>query len=198
MFNGESDKMRINVKNIVWFTKPKKKVKLTATIGKDERLKINEEFRCKLPDNIQFGFDESSRTLFIAEAENTERRYKKHRWSMIYGLAKAITDTGLKLPVCFEFTYNDVHKWWEGTVLLRKKSGEYDVEQLLALYKPLADKLFNKIGKTMPREDRRQLIELAFCEAIKKYTGACGDLEEYLTEKIRCLIKPENSQYVNL
>ena len=43
-----------------------------------------------------------------------------------------------------------------------KEKNEYDMEQIMALYKPVAYKLFNRIGKTTPKEDRRQIIALAF------------------------------------
>lgn len=70
------------------------------------------------------------------------------------------------------------------------------MEQVLALYKPIADKIFNQIGKTTPTEDRRQIINLAICEAAKEYTPAYGDLEKFITKRTKESLKLKNHHYV--
>lgn len=77
-----------------------------------------------------------------------------------------------------------------------KEKNEYDMEQIMALYKPVADKLFNRIGKTAPKEDRRQIIALAFCEAAREYTASCGDIETYITKRATEILKGNNMLYV--
>ncbi|MBR5156166.1 MAG: transcriptional regulator [Clostridia bacterium] len=155
---------------------------------------MSDALRNQLPENIQFGFDASSRTLVIAESENP--RNKKCKNVMVFGLVEEILSTGMKLPVCFEFEYDDANKLWTGQVVLRKKKHEYDLEQVLALYKPIADKLFIQIGKTTPKEDRRQIIALAICEAVKEYTPAFGDFEKFITKRAKESLKIKNRHYV--
>ncbi len=186
--------MQLNLEKIVWFNKPKKQEKLTATLGSNQKLFLSDALRNQLPENIQFGFDASSRTLVIAESENP--RDKKCKNGMVFGLVDEILSTGLKLPVCFEFEYDDANKLWAGQVILRKKKQEYDLEQVLALYKPLSDKLFIQIGKTTPKEDRRQIIALAICEAVKEYTPAFGDFEKFITKRAKESLKIKNRHYV--
>ncbi len=186
--------MQLNLEKIVWFNKPKKQEKLTATLGSNQKLFLSDALRNQLPENIQFGFDASSRTLVIAESENP--RDKKCKNGMVFGLVDEILSTGMKLPVCFEFEYDDANKLWAGQVILRKKKQEYDLEQVLALYKPLSDKLFIQIGKTTPKEDRRQIIALAICEAVKEYTPAFGDFEKFITKRAKESLKIKNRHYV--
>ena len=186
--------MQLNLEKIVWFNKPKKQAKLTATLGSNQKLFLSDALRNQLPENIQIGFDASSRTLVIAESKNP--RDKKCKNGTVFGLVDEITSTGMKLPVCFEFEYDDANKLWVGQVVLRKKKHEYDLEQVLALYKPIADKLFIQIGKTTPKEDRRQIIALAICEAVKEYTPAFGDLEKFITKRAKESLKLKNRHYV--
>ena len=186
--------MQLNLERIVWFNKPKKQAKLTATLGSNQKLFLSDALRNQLPEKIQFGFDASSRTLVIAKSENP--RDKKCKNGMVFGLVDEILSTGMKLPVCFEFEYDDANKLWVGQVVLRKKKQEYDLEQVLALYKPIADKLFIQIGKTTPKEDRRQIIALAICEAVKEYTPAFGDLEKFITKRAKESLKLKNRHYV--
>jgi len=186
--------MQLNLEKIVWFNKPKKQAKLTATLGSNQKLFLSDALRNQLPENIQFGFDASSRTLVIAESENP--RDKKCKNGMVFGLVDEILSTGMKLPVCFEFEFDNENKLWVGQVVLRKKKQEYDLEQVLALYKPVADKLFVQIGKTTPKEDRRQIIALAICEAVKEYTPAFGDFERFITKRAKESLKLKNRHYV--
>ena len=186
--------MQLNLEKIVWFNKPKKQAKLTATLGSNQKLFLSDALRNQLPEKIQFGFDASSRTLVIAKSENP--RDKKCKNGMVFGLVDEILSTGMKLPVCFEFEYDDANKLWVGQVVLRKKKQEYDLEQVLALYKPIADKLFIQIGKTTPKEDRRQIIALAICEAVKEYTPAFGDFEKFITKRAKESLKIKNRHYV--
>lgn len=102
----------------------------------------------------------------------------------------------MKFPICFEFEYDNENKLWAGQVVLRKKKQKYDLEQVLALYKPIADKLFIQLGKTTPKEDRRQIIELAICEAANEHTSAYGDLEKFITRRIKESLKLKNRHYV--
>lgn len=115
---------------------------------------------------------------------------------MVFGLADEILSIGLKLPVCFAFEYDDANKLWAGRIVLRKKKKEYDLEQVLALYKPIADKLFVQMGKTTPKEDRRQIITLAICEAVKEYTPAFGDFEKFITKRAKESLNIKNRHYV--
>lgn len=186
--------MQLNLEKIVWFNKPKKQAKLTATLGSNQKLFLSDALRNQLPEKIQFGFDASSRTLVIAKSENP--RDKKCKNGMVFGLVDEILSTGMKLPVCFEFEYDDANKLWVGQVVLRKKKQEYDLEQVLALYKPIADKLFIQIGKTTPKEDRRQIIALAICEAVKEYTPAFGDFEKFITKRAKESLKIKICHYV--
>lgn len=150
--------------------------------------------RNQLPENIQFGFDASSRTLVIAESMKTKD--KKRRNATVFGLVNEISATGMKLPVCFEFEYDNVNKLWVGQVVHRKQNGKYDFEQVLALYNPIAKKLFNQIGKTTPKEDRWQIITLAICEAADEYTPAFGDFETFITRRAKESLKLKNRHYV--
>ena len=186
--------MQLNLEKIVWFNKPTKQEKLTATLGSNQKLFLSDALRNQLPENIQFGFDASSRTLVIAESGNPKD--KKCKNGMVFGLVDEILSTGMKLPVCFEFEFDNENKLWAGQVVLRKKKQEYDLDQVLALYKPIADKLFVQIGKTTPKEDRRQIIDLAICEAVREYTPAYGDLERFITKRIKESLKLKNRHYV--
>lgn len=186
--------MRLNTQKIVWLERPKKQEKLTATIGGNHKLFLNEALYKCLPEKIRFGFDASSRTLVIAESDNPKD--KKHKNGTVFGLADELLSIGMKFPICFEFEYDGEVKLWAGQVVLRKKKQKYDLEQILALYKPIADKLFVQIGKTTPKEDRRQIIELAICEAANEYTPAYGDLEKFITKRIKETLKLKNRHYV--
>ncbi len=186
--------MKLNVETITWFDRPIKEEKLTATLGSNGRLIISKSLQDKLPNYVEFGFDASSRTLLIAESQ--DRGYKKQQSVMIRGLTSTILETGMKLPIHFDFEYDTRNNWWCGHVHLRKRNAAYDTEQLLTLYKPLADKLFHKIGKTTPKEDRRQIIALAFCEAAKEYSPVCGNFELFLMKKAKTLVQETNHQYV--
>lgn len=186
--------MKLNTQNIVWFERPVKQGKLTATLGSNQKLILSDELKKQLPENIQFGFDAGSRILVIAESANPKN--KKCKNGIVFGLLDEILSTGMKLPVCFEFEFNEENKLWVGQVVLRRKRQEYDLEQVLALYKPIADKLFIQIGKTTPREDRRQIINLAMCEAVKEYTPAHGDFEKFITRRVKDSLKLKNSHYV--
>ena len=186
--------MQLNLEKIVWFDKPTKQEKLTATLGSNQKLFLSDALRNHLPQNIQFGFDASSRTLVIAESDNP--RNKKCKNGIVFGLVDEILSTGMRLPICFEFEYDPANKLWLGHVVLRKKKKEYDLEQVLALYKPIADKLFIQIGKTTPKEDRRQIIALAICEAAKEYTPAFGDFEKFITKRAKESLKFKNRHYV--
>lgn len=186
--------MKLNTQNIVWLERPAKAEKLTATIGTNHKLFLNEALYKCLPERIRFGFDASSRTLVIAESDNPKD--KKCKNGMVFGLVDEILSTGMKLPVCFEFEFDNENKLWAGQVVLRKKKHKYDLEQVLALYKPIADKLFIQLGKTTPKEDRRQIIELAICEAANEHTSAYGDLEKFITKRIKESLKLKNRHYV--
>ena len=65
----------------------------------------------------------------------------------------------------------------------------------MALYKPVAYKLFNRIGKTTPKEDRRQIIALAFVRR-RGDTASCGDIETYITKRATEILKGNNMLYV--
>lgn len=175
--------MKLNTQKIIWFEKPNKKERLTATLCKNKKLLVNAALFNVLPENIKFGFDASSRTLVIAGADNPEN--KKFKNGTVYGLADKITEIGMKLPVCFEFGFEEENNLWVGKVILRKKNKEYDIEQLLALFKPTMDRLFARMGKTTPKEDRRQIINLALCEAAKEYTPAYGGFEEFIENYVK-------------
>ena len=56
--------------------------------------------------------------------------------------------------------------------------------------------MFIQIGKTTPKEDRRQIIALAICEAVKEYTPAFGDFEKFITKRAKESLKLKNSHYV--
>ena len=101
--------MKINAQTIVWFDKPVKEQKLTATLGSNKKLLLNDALQSKLPENIQFGFDMSSRTLLIVETQDS--KFKKRKMNTVFGLAPAIADLGMKLPVSFDFTYDKQNNW---------------------------------------------------------------------------------------
>ena len=118
--------MQLNLEKIVWFNKPKKQEKLTATLGSNQKLFLSDALRNQLPENIQFGFDASSRTLVIAESKNP--RDKKCKNGTVFGLVDEILSTGMKLPVCFEFKYDDAKRLWTGQVVFfYKKHNSSDV-----------------------------------------------------------------------
>ena len=121
---------------------------------------------------------------------------KKCKNSTVFGLVNEISATGMKLPVCFAFEYDEENKLWAGRVVLRKKNGKYDLEQVLAVYYPIAKKLFNQLGKTIPKEDRWQIIALAICEAVDEYTPAFGDFETFITKRAKESLKLKNSHHV--
>lgn len=186
--------MKLNSKNIVWFDKPTKQDKLTATLGSNQKLSLSDALQKRLPKYVQFGFDASSRTLVIAES--AKPKDKKCKNGTVFGLADEISATGMKLPVRFEFQYDAENKLWVGQVILRKKKQEYDLNQVLALYRPIADKIFNQIGKSTPIEERRQIINLAICEAAREYTPAYGDLEKFITKRAKESLKLKNHHHV--
>ena len=137
---------------IQWLEQPSKEAKLTATLESSGKLRISEDFLNRLPEDIQFGFDASLRMLFIAPSRNSKSQYRKHKMNTVFGLTKIIRDCGLKLPICFEFSHDTNSDMWIGKVLLRKFNGEYDMEQVLTLYKPIEKKLFIMMGKTTNEE----------------------------------------------
>lgn len=181
---------------IQWLEQPSKEAKLTATLESSGKLRISEDFLNRLPENIQFGFDESLRMMFIAPSRNGKNQYRKHKMNTIFGLTKVITDCGLKLPVCFEFSHDANSEMWIGKVLLRKFNGEYDMEQVLTLYKPIEKKLFIMMGKTTNKEERRSIIRYAICEAVNSYNPSFGDMENYIEDYTRAMLKSENSKNV--
>lgn len=186
--------MKLNTQKIIWFEKPNKKERLTATLCKNKKLLVNAALFNVLPENIKFGFDVSSRTMVIAESDNSKN--KKFKNGTVYGLVDKITEIGMKLPVCFEFGFEEENDLWVGKVILRKKNKEYDMEQLLVLFKPTMDRLFTRMGKTTPKEDRRQIINLALCEAAKEYTPAYGNFEEFIENYVKKYLLLNNHRYV--
>lgn len=186
--------MKLNTQKIIWFEKPNKKERLTATLCKNKKLLVNAALFNVLPENIKFGFDVSSRTLVIVESDNSKN--KKFKNGTVYGLVDKITEIGMKLPVCFEFGFEEENNLWVGKVILRKKNKEYDMEQLLVLFKPTMDRLFARMGKTTPKEDRRQIINLALCEAAKEYTPAYGDFEKFIENYVKKYLILNNHRYV--
>ena len=126
-------------------------------MGSNKKLLFSNELYERLPDRVRFGFDSGARALVIAKSEHDAD--KKHKNGTVYGLTEVIRDTGIKLPICFEFEYDTENEMWVGEVVLRKKNNEYDMEQIMALYKPVADKLFNRIGMNYSQVSRHKKVQ---------------------------------------
>lgn len=62
--------MQLNLEKIIWFNKPKRQEKFTATLGSNKKLFLSDALLKRLPEKIQFGFDAGSRTLVVAESES--------------------------------------------------------------------------------------------------------------------------------
>lgn len=180
----------MKIQNINWYDQQSNDKRPTATVYSNGKLGINSALWDLLPSDIRIGFDLASRTLVIAKGTR-----KKCKLSIIPKLLNDIKSTGLKLPVLFEFSADPVDGQWYGRVALRRKKSKYDVEQLIALFSPIADEYYRKNSKSTPKNERPAIIYWAFTEIANDYKPSFGDMVEYVNERLPSLLKLANKQF---
>lgn len=185
-----------------WFEKEDGRKCFRASLGRDGKLRLGKNLRQALPRCIRIGFDPRQKVLAIADGHGEGADLPKYGVVSARGLSSQITSTGLCLPLSFLFARDENTGYFLGRVLPRKckteESGrrEYDVDQLLILYRHVVDFAVGACAKSMPLEERRAFAVEAFQAAVRSYYPGHGEMESYLEEFIHRRLVAENKRYV--
>ena len=184
--------------NFLWFKKEDSRCSLRASVSLDGKLYLGRGLRAVLPRYIRLGFDERRKVLAIAVGRVEDIELPRCGVLNVQTLACRIQATGLRLPVTFLFTKDEMTGFYLGRVLPRRRcdraTGQrrYDPEQLLILYQHVLDEAVSKIARSTPLADRRAAAREAFFEAVEGYQAGCGEWEDYLQERICKHLLAEN------
>ena len=184
--------------NFLWFKKEDRRCSLRASVSLDGKLYLGRGLRAVLPRYIRLGFDERRKVLAIAVGRAEDIELPRCGVLNVQTLACRIQATGLRLPVTFLFTKDEMTGFYLGRVLPRRRcdraTGQrrYDPEQLLILYQHVLDEAVSKIARSTPLADRRAAAREAFLEAVEGYQAGCGEWEDYLQERICKHLLAEN------
>lgn len=182
-------------KKIEWFSPEFTENRLTVTIESNGKSRLSKGFLLELPKFIKFGFDKPTRTMFVKEAKDN-KGYRPRTVMPIKELPTAIKECGLKLPVRFQFTKDAETNYWVGEILLVKDIHGFDVEQLFVAFEPLVNSLVHRLGKSIPKEERRSVTAESFCRAAKEYVNIYGNLHRFIKMYIENDLIKENKYYV--
>ncbi len=181
-------------KRIEWFDQEFTENKLTITIESNGKLRLSKGFLTELPKSIAFGFDKPTRTMFVKEVKGN-KGYHPRIVMPVKELPTAIKECGLKLPVRFQFSKDLENNYWVGKILLVKNIHGFDMEQLFVAFEPLINSLVHKLGKSIPKEERRSIVAESICRAAKEYGNIYGDLYRYIKMYVEDDLIRENKYY---
>lgn len=184
----------MNYNKIEWFEPEIIEDRYTVTVESTGQLRLSKELLSLLPKSIVFGFDKCTRTMFIRECIGNSG-YKPKTTMQVRELPTAIKEIGLKLPIRFRFARTSENKFWIGNILIIKTKNGFDLEQLFIVFEPLANRLVHKLGKSIPKEERRSIITLAFCEALNEYKNIYGNLGRFIKTFTENSLIKENKYY---
>ncbi len=181
-------------KKIEWFKPEFTENKLTVTMESSGKLRLSKGFLSILPKSIEFGFDKPTRTMFIKGCKGN-KGYHTRTVMSVKELPTAIKECGLKLPVRFQFIKDEENDYWVGEILLVKDIRGFDMEQLFVVYEPLVNSLVHRLGKSIPKEERRSVTAESFCQAAKEYRNIYGNLHRFIKMYLENDLIKENKYY---
>ena len=88
-----------------------------------------------------------------------------------------------------------------GRIISRRKRDstgrrQFDMEQLLILFRPILDGVVHQMSRSTPLADRKSIAAEAMCTAAQEYRPGYGDLGAYLEDRIKSTLHKENKQYI--
>ena len=184
-----------------WFEQEDRRKLLRASVSKEGKLRLGRRLREKLPKFIQVGFDASAMVLAIADGHGAGINCPACGVMSAQALSKQITAVGLRLPIVFHLEQDQQPGYlWGGIMPRRWRDGmgdrQFDIEQLLILFRPILDGIVHQLGKSTPLEDRKSIVAEAMCVAAQEYRPGYGDLGTYLEDRIKLTLCTENRQHV--
>lgn len=185
---------------IEWFQKEDRRKSLRASICRDGMLHLGKPLRAKLSRSIRVGFDNSALTLVLADGHGDGMDCPACGILRIQALTSKISSTGLRLPVSFLMEEDARTGYLLGRVIPRRKANDdgklcYDTEQMLILFRPMVNEIACQLGKSTPLAERKAAAVEALCAAAQDYNPGCGDLEAYLDQRVRLMIREQNTQF---
>lgn len=186
---------------IEWVQKEDRRRSLRASVCKDGKLHLGKSLRAKLSRSIRVGFDNSALTLILADGHGDGMDCPACGILNIQALTSKISSTGLRLPVSFLMEEDARTGYLLGRIIPRRQMNDdgkrcYDTEQLLIQFRPMVDEIAHQLGKSTPLAERKAAAVEALCAAAQNYNPGRGDLESYLDQRIRSLIREQNTQFV--
>lgn len=184
-----------------WFEQEDRRKRLRASVSTEGKLRLGRSLREKLPQFIQIGFDPSAMVLAIADGHGAGISCPTCGVMTAQALSKQITGIGLRLPIAFHLERDKQTGYLLGQIVpCRRRDSmgrkQFDIEQLLILFRPILDRIVYQMGKSTPLEDRRSIVMEAMCAAAQEYQPGYGDLGTYLEDRIKLTLCTENRQYV--
>lgn len=192
--------MRTTAYKFQWFEKEDRRKTLRASVDLEGKLRLGRSLREKLPRFIRVGFDDDAIVLAIADGLDSDIDCPASGVVSMKPLSKQIEATGLRLPVAFDMERDAHTGYLLGRVVPRRRRDsegrrQYDVEQLLVLYRPLLKRVVYQMGRSTPLSERKAIAMEALCSAIRDYRPGCGSLNAYLEEQVRLALRRENRYY---
>lgn len=184
-----------------WFEKEDRRKLLRASVSRDGKLRLGRTLRSKLPRFIQVGFDTATMVLAIADGHGTGIDCPACGVLTTQALSAQITATGLHLPVAFTLERDEHTDYLLGRIIPRRRRDstgrrQFDMEQLLILFRPILDGVVHQMSRSTPLADRKSIAAEAMCAAAQEYRPGYGDLGAYLEERIKTTLRKENKQYI--
>lgn len=173
-----------------WFEKEDRRKLLRASVSRDGKLRLGRTLRSKLPRFIQVGFDTATMVLAIADGHGAGIDCPACGVLTTQALSAQITATGLHLPVAFTLERDEHTGYLLGRIIPRRRRDstgrrQFDMEQLLILFRPILDGVVHQMSRSTPLADRKSIAAEAMCAAAQEYRPGYGDLGAYLEERIK-------------
>lgn len=183
-----------------WFEKEDRRKILRASVSRDGKLRLGRTLRSVLPRFIRVGFDTNAMVLAIADGHGTGIDCPACGILTAQALSAQIAAVGLHLPVAFDLEQDEHTGYLLGRIIpCRRRDSEghrqFDMEQLLILFRPILDGVVHQMGKSTPLADRKSIAAEAMCAAAQEYQPGYGDLGTYLESRIKLMLRTENRQY---
>lgn len=193
--------MRPNSYKFQWFEQEDGRRKLRASLSLEGKLRLGRTLRHKLPPFIQLGFDNDAMVLAIADGHGAGIDCPACGVLNARALSAQVTATGLRLPVSFDLERDELTGYFLGQIVPHSKLDsagrqQFDMDQLVILFRPVVDKIVYQMGKSTPLAERRSIATEAMCAAVQEYQPGYGNLRAYLEDRIRRKLCMENRQYI--
>ena len=191
--------MKIAQYDFEWFEKEDGRRQLYASVDRHGWLFLGTALRKALPQTIRLGFDTKTKTLALADGHGEGCRWQKSGKLRARTLSTKIVSLGLSLPVAFLLERDETSGYYVGRIApdLRrtKEMGKRDDEELLILYQHIVDKAVFQFSKSIPPKERRTIAQDALLLALREYAVGCGDVEDYLEQRVHKRLMEENKVY---